>query len=92
MNTTKQAKEAIKQTLENSGVAFEEITVFGAIRCNVHIVCASATTAAKWAAILASSFKGARVTTAKTKFEAKQNKGTCLLPTMRDGFLVAVAY
>jgi hypothetical protein len=69
----------------------ESIKVFGAIRCNVHVVCGSRATAAKWVAVLNTMFKDAKVYCGPHTWDAKENKGTCLLPTKREGFLVAVA-
>lgn len=84
-------KTAMKTKLESAGIAFEEIAVFGAIRCNVHIKCLSREAAEKWATLLAQVFRGAKVSTIETMWDAKTNKGTNLMPTMRRGFLVAVS-
>jgi len=69
----------------------ESIKVFGAIRCNVHVVCVSQATANKWASVLQAIFKGSRVHVGPHYWNAAENKGTCLLPTKRSGYLVAVA-
>lgn len=84
-------KNAILAKLKQTGIGYEDIKVFGAIRCNVHVTCVSRTTATKWAQLLATVFKGAKVSTTPTVWYAKKNKGTCLLPTVRKGFLIAVA-
>jgi hypothetical protein len=87
----KALKDAMKVKLENAGIGYEEISVFGAIRCNVHIKCVSAETAEKWAILLSQVFSGAKVSTVKTVWDAKYNKGTTLLSTKRSGFLISVA-
>ena len=84
-------KSAMSQKLKASGIAFEEITVFGSIRCNVHIKCISRSTADKWALLLSQVFIGAKVSVIKTMWAAKENKETCLRPTKRHGFLISVA-
>lgn len=80
----------MKSKLENAGIAFEEITVFGAIRCNVHVKCLSRETAHKWSNLLVGVF-GAKPSMTATTWDAVENKGTNLLPTKRSGFLVAIA-
>lgn len=82
---------AMQAKLEQAGIGFESVKVFGVIRCNVHITCVSRDTAGKWAALLGQMFTGARVSLVPTVWEAAENKGTCLNPTIRKGFLVAVA-
>jgi len=84
-------KAAMKNKLAEAGIGYEEISVFGTIRCNVHIKCLSRVTADKWASLLSQVFKGERVTIIETVWDAKGNKGTCLLPTKRHVFLIAVA-
>lgn len=84
-------KEAMQAKLEAAGLPFVQIKVFGVLRCNVHVTCLSRDAAAKWATLLAGVFKGAKVACVEHSWNAAANKGTCLLPTMRDGFLVAVA-
>jgi hypothetical protein len=84
-------KDAMKQKLSEAGIGFEELKVFGSIKCNVHVKCVSKTTAEKWAILLSQVFNGANVSVVKTMWDAKENKGTCLLPTKRFGYLVAVA-
>lgn len=84
-------KDEIKAKLAQAGIGYEKITVFGAIRCNVHIKCLSRGTADKWALLLAQVFKGAKVSIIGTMWDAKENKGSNLLPTKRRGFLIAVA-
>lgn len=86
-----QLNDAMEAKLKGAGLAFETIKVFGVIRQNVHIKCVSRDTANKWAMLLAQVFKGEKVTTVATSWEAKENKGTNLKPTLRNGFLVAVA-
>ncbi len=88
----KELKQAIREKLEQAGVPFESISVFGAIKLNVHVVCCGFDSANKWAQLISSALKGADVKIVKTSFEAKENKGTNLRKTMRDGFLIAAAY
>ena len=83
--------EEMKAKLASLGLGFEKIHVFGAIRCNVHVQCISRDTASKWASVLGKVFAGAKVVVAPTVWDAVTNKGTCLRPTQRHGFLVAVA-
>jgi hypothetical protein len=84
-------KALMQQKLEQAGIAFDEIKVFGAIRCNVHVRCLGRDTADKWAELLGAVFQGAKVYLGPTLWNAKHNQGTCLKPTMRRGFLVSVA-
>jgi hypothetical protein len=84
--------QAIQTQLEKSGIGFEEIKVFGVLRCNVHVVCMSRETAQKWVSLLQQGFKGAKVTMSQHVFNAKQNKNTVLKPTVRKGFLVGMIY
>lgn len=88
---TNQEAAAMKSKLSELGLAHESIKVFGAIRCNVHVVCVSRATAHKWASALATVFNGAKVNLVPTLWDAVENKGTCLLSTKRKGFLIAVA-
>lgn len=81
----------MKAKLEQTGLGFESIKVFGAIRCNVHVICSSRDTAQKWSQLLATVFKGEKVALVPTTWNAAKNNGTCLAPTMRKGFLIAVA-
>ena len=90
MNT--ELKQQIKNRLETCGIGFDHIDVFGSIRLNVHVACKSRDTADKWASLLAQSFKGGKVVTVKTVWPAKENKNTCLLPTMIEGYRVSIAY
>lgn len=91
MKTTYELNAEMEAKLKGLGIGFETIKVFGVIRQNVHVKCVSRETAAKWASVLAKVFKGAKVATVPTTWEAADNKGTNLLPTMRKGFMVAVA-
>lgn len=90
---TSQAKllEEMQEKLAAVSLGRESIKVFGVIRCNVHIVCVSHDTANKWASLLSSIFKDSRVHVGKHQWDAAKNNGTCLLPTKRRGYLVAVA-
>jgi hypothetical protein len=91
MVTVTEINEAMKQKLPRVGLGFESIDVFGTIRCNVHVKCISRKTADKWAQLLGTIFKGVRVSLRPTVWDAVENKGTCLNPTRRQGFLIAVA-
>ena len=77
--------------LQSCGLGYETLKVFGAIRCNVHVTCISRDTANKWAQLLGSVFKGASVKVTPAVWDAKKNTGGNLNPTMRKGFLIAVA-
>ncbi len=85
-------KQAIKSKMEQAGIPHESIAVFGAIRLNVHVKCVGFDSANKWAQIISSALKGADVKVVKTTFEAKENKGTNLRPTMKSGYLIAATY
>lgn len=89
--TTAEINQNIEATLKKSGIGYEEIKVFGVVRCNVHIVCVGRDTASKWATVLAQVFKGAKVHCGEHVWNAAKNKNTVLKPTLRKGFLVAVA-
>lgn len=82
--------QQMQAKLEEAGIPAESIKVFGAIRCNVHVVCVSRETARKWEMLLARVFRS-KVSCVETRWEAATNKGTSLRPTMRKGYLVAVA-
>ncbi len=91
-NTAKtETLAAMKERLASVGLGHEEISVFGAVRCNVHVRCVSRKTAEKWGVLLGQIFKGAKVYIGASTWPAAKNKGTCLLPTMRKGYLIAVA-
>ena len=72
------------------GIPYHDLRVFGTIRCNVHIRCIGRETADKWAHVLNTVFPGVKISLVSTMWPAKENKGTCLLPTQISGFLVAV--
>lgn len=80
--------QKIKEKLEELNIAYEKIDVFGASRLNIHVACKSRNTADKWIVALSFAFKGAKIGVVKTSWEAKNNKGTCLLPTKIDGYRV----
>jgi hypothetical protein len=77
--------------LTSSGIPHESVKVFGVIRQNVHVTCLGRDTADKWAQLLASVFRGAKVSVLSHTWNAVENKGTQMLPTKRSGWLVAVA-
>ena len=81
----------IQAKLDALPLGKESIKVFGATRCNMHVVCVSRATANKWVTILNTIFKSARVYCGPHTWNAKENKGTCLLPTKRVGYLVTVS-
>ena len=83
-------KAKFETLLKKAGLAYEKLTVFGTIRLNVHVTCVSRETAHKWATLLSTVFPGKKVHLVATQWEAKENKGTCLLKTMRKGFLIGV--
>lgn len=84
--------QALQAQLEKAGIGYEEIKVFGAIRCNVHVICVSRETAQKWVLLLQQGFKGAKIGMGQHVWHAKQNKNTVLKPTIRKGFLVGMIY
>jgi hypothetical protein len=86
-----EALARMKTALATVGLPFDDLRVFGQARCNVHVRCLGRTTAEKWAAVLRATFAGAQVRVAPHVWNAAQNKGTCLLPTKRVGYLVTVA-
>jgi len=86
-----EALAAMQARLATAGLGHESISVFGAVRCNVHVRCIGRDTADKWAALLGAVFKGARVYVGPHEWPAAENKGTNLRPTKRRGYLVAVA-
>lgn len=75
--------------MKAAGIAFESVKVFGAIATNVHVRCLGRDTADRWAALLAQVF-GKAPTIVETSWEAADNKGTCLRPTVRRGYLVVL--
>jgi hypothetical protein len=81
----------MQNKFESIGLGYETLRVFGALRCNVHVTCISRDTANDWAQLLGSVFKGASVKVTPTVWDAKKNTGGNLNPTMRKGFLIAVA-
>lgn len=83
-------KLKFKETLQQAGIPYEEMKVFGAIRLNVHVTCKSATTARKWASLLYKVL-GGKVSITETVWPAKKQKGTCLRPTMIKGYLIGAA-
>lgn len=91
MTSTAALNEAMHDKLAQIGIPCDELIVFGAIRQNVHVVCLSLDAATKWVALLGSVYKGARVQCVKHTWNASANSGTFLRPTMRTGWLVAVA-
>ncbi|MFJ3465894.1 hypothetical protein [Achromobacter spanius] len=82
---------AMRERFEGLGLPYHELKVFGVIRCNVHVVALGQETAEKWRSVLGRVFPGASVSVRETQWRAVQNKETCLLPTMREGYLIAVA-
>jgi hypothetical protein len=89
MSNRHELNAAMQAKLAQAGVPFEDIKVFGVIRVNVHVVCVSADTASKWVHLLHRVF-GKSPTVSQTIWNAVQNKGTCLKPTMRRGHLVSL--
>lgn len=82
---------AFEAKLRELKIPAEEIKVFGAVRCNIHIKCLSESAATKWLTALRAIFPRAYTLSAReTAWEAKENKGTCLIPTMRHGWHVGL--
>jgi hypothetical protein len=81
--------DQMQSKLAAAGLPFESLKVFGVIRCNVHVVCASRDTAQKWVSLLSQVFV-AQPSMTKHVWDAKHNKGTCLRPSKRKGWLVGV--
>lgn len=79
----------MESKLKGAGLAAESIKVFGATGTSVHIRCIGRDTAARWAALLAQVF-GKTPTVVESSWEAAENRATCLKPTMRRGYLVAL--
>lgn len=79
----------MESKLKSAGLAFESVKVFGAAGTCVHIRCIGRDTAARWAALLAQVF-GKPPTVVESSWEAAENRATCLKPTMRRGYLVAL--
>lgn len=77
----------LHEVLQQAGLAYEELKVFGRLRTNVHVKCVSRDTANSWGSLLRKVL-GESVSIVPTSWEAAMNKGTCLKPTMRRGFLV----
>lgn len=91
VSTRAEALAAMQTRLQSAGLGHESITVFGAVRCNVHVRCVSRDTADKWARLLGEVFQGSTVYVGPHEWSAAMNKGTGLRPTKRRGYLVAVA-
>lgn len=81
----------MQKRLETAGIPFESVKVFGAIRCNVHVVCLGKDTANKWAILLGQVFRGSKVYVGDHEWRAVGNKGTVLRPTKRKGYIIAVS-
>jgi hypothetical protein len=86
-----QINAAMQAKLAQAGIPHESVKVFGVIRQNVHVVCLGRDTADKWAQLLNGVFRGAKVSVLSHTWNAVENKGTQMLPTKRNGWLVAVA-
>ena len=92
MQTLSDLSGQMTAKLAQLGIPSESIKVFGRARCNIHIICVSRSTAQRWAHVLHTISGGARVTVTGHAWEAKTQHGTCLRPTMRHGYLIAVAF
>jgi hypothetical protein len=75
--------------LEKVGLPFEQVKVFGSVRCDVHVKCISRDTAEKWFGELAKVF-GTKPALVPHIWDAARNNGTVMCPTVRKGFLIAV--
>lgn len=92
MTTAHQLSELhakMESKLKAAGLASESVKVFGTSATCVHIRCIGRDTATRWAALLAQVF-GKAPTVAESSWEAAENRATCLKPTMRRGYLVAL--
>lgn len=89
MKTRAELNAEMEAKLKEAGIPFETVQVFGAIRINVHVTCVSVATANKWVHMLTKVF-GKSPSVAKHSWYAKEQKGTCLLPTMRNGYLIGL--
>lgn len=63
--------------------------MFGTCVPSVHVRCIGHDTAARWAALLTQVF-GKAPKVVESSWEAAENKGTCLKPTMRRDYLVVL--
>jgi hypothetical protein len=79
--------KAFEAKLQQLPYGYESMKVFGAIRLNVHITCQSRETANNWVAALAPVGK---VTITETMWNAKENKGPALCPTIKRGYLISM--
>lgn len=86
-----QINAAMQSKLAEAGIPHESIKVFGVIRQHVYVTCLSRDTADKWAQLLNSVFRGAKVACVAHQWDAIENNGTQMRPTKRKGWLVAVA-
>lgn len=77
----------LHEALQRAGLAYEDVKVFGRLRTYVHVKCVAQDTANSWGSLLRKVL-GGPVSIVHTSWEAAMNKGTCLKPTMRRGFLV----
>lgn len=82
----------MRKKLESAGLGYEKIQVFGAIKCNVHVVCVSKNTAEKWVRFLAAAFNGAKISLNKTVWPAAKNTGGNLTPDLRSGYLITAVF
>lgn len=80
----------LKALLEQVGIPYDDIMVFGPTRTYVHVRCVGKSTAQEWADLLKSLFPEVRVSVVQTAWEARENRGSCLRPTMRKGWLVSL--
>lgn len=81
--------KAMEEKFKSLGLAHESVKVFGMARLNVHVVCVGRETARKWAQALQKATNATRVSVVSHMWDAVENKGTCLLPTKRKGYLIA---
>ena len=79
----------LESKLKETGLAFESVKVFGTFSTCVHILCIGRDTADRWALLLTQVF-GKAPTVVESSWETAENKGTCLKPTMRRGYLVSL--
>jgi len=89
VNDSRELNAKFEAKLKEAGIPFESVQVFGAIGVSVHVRCLGEKAAQKWSSLLAIVFRK-EPKVVKSTWEAKHNKGTCLKPTMRHGYLIGL--
>jgi len=79
--------QALMQSkLQHLGIPYDSVKVFGS---TIHVRCFGRDTADTWQQTLGKIVGGMKVKMVPSMWEAAQNKGTCLVPTMCKGFLIS---